>query len=96
MVDELPLLPAAFIKTEDMGYNLNDWFKFELVNNDYLYSGTVWKITEPDGTVIDNLPQSNQLFILPQTGTYKIEAAVAPEVGEDVVETITTYITVSE
>ena len=95
VVTELPLMPAAFIKTE-AEYKLNDWLAFRLTNHDYVYNGTVWTITEPDGTVIDNLPQSQHLFILTQTGTYKIEAAVAPEVGEDVVETITTYITVSE
>ena len=95
VVTELPLMPAAFIKTE-AEYKLNDWFAFRLTNHDYVYDGTVWTITEPDGTVIDNLPQSQHLFILTQTGTYKIEAAVAPEVGEPVVETITTYITVSE
>ena len=95
IVSELPLMPAAFIKTE-AEYKLNDWFAFKLTNHDYVYSGTVWTITEPDGTVIGDLPQSQRIFTLTQTGTYKIEAAVAPEVGEPVVETITTYITVSE
>jgi len=95
IVSELPLMPAAFIKTE-AEYKLNDWFAFKLTNHDYVYSGTVWTITEPDGTVVDNLPQSKWNYILSQTGTYKIEAAVAPKVGDAVVETITTYITVSE
>ena len=96
VLNSLPIMPAAFIKADPSGYNRNDYFQFELANNDYLYAGTVWKITAPDGTVSSNLAQSSREFQLTQSGTYKIEAAVAPEVGDAVVETITTYITVSE
>ena len=90
---ELPVMPAAFIKT-DAEYNVNDYFQFELMNNDYVYAGTVWKITAPDGTITSNLAQSTREFKLTQTGTYKIEAAVKATVGGALVETITTYITV--
>ena len=96
LTDEIPLMPAAFIKTNPLGYHVGDYFCFELMNHLYLYTGTVWKITEPDGTQNINLPQSSQYFQLTQTGTYKIEAAVAPTVGGDIIETITTSITVSE
>ena len=91
---ELPVMPAAFIKT-DAEYNVNDYFQFELMNNDYVYAGTVWKITAPDGTITSNLAQSTREFKLTQTGTYKIEAAVKATVGGALVETITTYITVN-
>ena len=90
---ELPVIPAAFIKTK-ADYDQYDYFEFELLNNDYLYAGTVWTITEPDGTINIGLAQSSREFQLTQVGTYKIEAAVAPTVGDPVVETITTYITV--
>ena len=94
VVSELPIMPAAFIKT-DAEYNVNDYFQFELMNNDYVYAGTVWKITAPDGTITSNLAQSTREFKLTQTGTYKIEAAVKATVGGALVETITTYITVN-
>ena len=94
LIDELPLLPAAFIKT-DAAYHVGDYFQFKLLNNDYLYAGTVWKITAPDGTVSSNLEQSLIEFQLTQAGAYKIEAAVAPVEGDPVVETITTYIEVN-
>ena len=90
---ELPVIPAAFIKTK-ADYDQYDYFEFELLNNDYVYAGTVWTITEPDGTINMGLAQSSREFQLIQVGTYKIEAAVAPAVGDPVVETITTYITV--
>ena len=92
-VFELPVIPAAFIKTK-ADYDQYDYFEFELLNNDYVYAGTVWTITEPDGTINIGLAQSSREFQLTQVGTYKIEAAVAPAVGDPVVETITTYITV--
>ena len=93
-LNSLPVMPAAFIKTE-ASYNVGDYFQFELMNNGYMYSGTVWKITAPDGTVTSGVAQSAREFQLSQTGTYKIEAAVAPSAGDAVVETITTYITVN-
>ena len=96
VLNALPIIPAAFMKTNPSGYSLNDYFEFELMNNDYVYAGTVWTITEPDGTINSGLAQSSRRFQFTQTGTYKIEAAVAPTVGGDIIETITTYITVSE
>ena len=95
IVSELPVMPAAFIKTEDE-YHTGDYFQFELMNNDYIYGGTVWTITPIAGgePIVRN--QADIEYKLTQGGTYKIEAAVAPKVGDAVVETITTYITVSE
>ena len=95
-VNELPVMPAAFIKTDPMEYHAGDYFQFELTNYYYVYAGTVWKITAPDGTISSDLAQSSREFQFTQAGTYKVEAAVAPRAGDPVVETITTYITVSE
>lgn len=92
-ISEWPLMPAAFIKTEAT-YNLNDYFAFELMNNDCLYAGTVWTFTDPSGnTVTKN--QSEQEFQFTKKGTWKVEAAVAPAEGEAVTETIVTFITVN-
>lgn len=92
-VDKLPVIPAAFIKVND-SYNKDDWFEFRLTNHDYIYPGTVWTITDPDGvSVVKN--QSEREFQLTKAGTYKIRAAVAATVGGTVTETIETYITVN-
>ncbi len=85
-------MPAAFIATES-SYQRGDYFPFHLKNQDRLYVGTVWTITAPDGTVTP-IPQSTVGFTFTQSGQYKIEAAVAPSVGADVVETLVTYVTV--
>jgi hypothetical protein len=86
-ISEWPLTPAAFIKTKAT-YNKNEWFQFELMNNDYIYSDAKWTITAPDGTITSNIPQSDYEFQLTQTGKYKIEVATATE-------NIVTYITVN-
>jgi hypothetical protein len=92
VVGELPLVPAAFICTE-APYYVGDNFEFRLMNYDQLYAGTVWTITAPDGTV-STVPQSDRDFELSQRGKYKIDAAIAPAAGEDVVEHVVTFITV--
>ena len=92
-IAEWPLMPATFIKTEAT-YSQNDYFSFELMNNDYLYAGTVWTITDPDGTSVVK-QQSDKEFQLTMSGTYKIQAAVAEKVGDPLKETIVTYITVA-
>ena len=91
-VAEWPLMPAAFIKTEAT-YNLNDYFAFELMNNDCLYAGTVWTFTDPSGNTVTK-DQSEQEIQLTKKGTWKVEAAVAAYEGEAVTETIVTHIIV--
>lgn len=92
IVGELPLVPAAFIRTE-APYHAGDNFEFRLMNYDQVYAGTVWTITAPDGTV-SSVPQSDRDFELSQRGKYKIDAAIAPAAGEEVVEHVVTFITV--
>ena len=91
-VSELPVYPAAFIKTKN-SYAVGDIFEFALMNSDYHYAGTVWTITKPNGSSV-NLVQNIGAFRLDAPGTYKIEAAVALEVGYSVIETLVTYINV--
>ena len=91
-VSELPVYPAAFIKTEDT-YTAGDMFEFVLMNNDLPYAGAVWTITKPDGSSID-VEQAVGAFLLDVAGPYKIQAAVAPTVGGAVVETLVTYVDV--
>jgi len=92
-ISEWPLTPASFIETED-SYSAGDYFQFELKNNDSQYLGTKWTITDKDGIVTSNIPQSQRRFKLTKTGTYKIEAAVAETVGGAVTETLVTHINV--
>ena len=86
-----PLTPAAFIKTES-SYSLNDWFVFELMNNNYIYPKTTWTITDPDGQTT-TYQQSDKEFQLTKTGKYKIQAATAQTAGT-VLENLVTIITV--
>lgn len=93
-VSELPVYPAAFIKTKN-SYAVGDVFEFKLMNSDYHYAGTVWTITKPDGSSV-NMAQNIGAFQLKDVGTYKIQAAVAIEVGPayPVIETLVTNIVV--
>ena len=91
-IDELPLIPLAFIRTED-SYQVGDWFDFALMNHDRIYAGTKWTFTDPDGKAV-TIEQSEREFQLTKRGIWMIEAAVAPEVGADPVKTLTTYIEV--
>ena len=94
-VSELPVFPAAFIKTKT-GYSVGDIFPFTLFNHDVPYAGTVWTVTKPDGSkaVYEQLVDGH--MPLTQAGIYKIEAAVAQAVGEPVEETLVTYINVGD
>jgi hypothetical protein len=91
-IDELPLIPLAFIRTED-SYKVGDWFEFALMNHDQIYAGTRWTFTDPDGKAV-TIDQSEWEFQLTKKGLWIIEAAVAPEVGAAPVKTLTTYIEV--
>ena len=91
-IDELPLIPLAFIRTED-SYKVGDWFDLRLMNHDQIYAGTRWTFTDPDGKAV-TIDQSEREFQLTKKGIWMIEAAIAPESGADPVKTITTYISV--
>ena len=91
-IDELPLIPLAFIRTED-SYKVGDWFDLRLMNHDQIYAGTRWTFTDPDGKAV-TIDQSEWEFQLTKKGIWMIEAAVASEVGADPVKTLTTYIEV--
>lgn len=92
MVGELPMMPAAFIHTES-SYSAGDWFEFRLRNYDAPYAGTVWTITAPDGAR-QTFNQSEAECRLSQAGKYKLEAAIAPKAGADIVERLVAVITV--
>ena len=91
-IDELPLIPLAFIRTED-SYKVGDWFDLRLMNHDRIYAGTKWTFTDPDGKAV-TIDQSEWEFQLTKKGAWMIEAAIAPEPGADPVKAITTYISV--
>ena len=96
VISELPIMPAAFIKTE-ASYKVNDYFLLQLVNHDYAYDATKWTITKTGSVTPVVLNQSDKEYQFTETGTYKIEAAVAetPTSGDPVVvETIVTYVEV--
>jgi len=86
-----PLTPAAFIKTES-SCSQNDWFVFELMNNNYIYPKTTWTITDPDGQTT-TYQQSDKEFQLTKTGKYKIQASTAQTAGT-VIENLVTIINV--
>ncbi|MBR3527776.1 MAG: C10 family peptidase [Bacteroidales bacterium] len=92
VVSELPIMPAAFIKTAAT-YKVNDYFVFQIMNCDYAYDATVWTITKTGSVTPVVLNQSDKEYQFTETGTYKIEAAVAPN-GGTVVETLVTYVEV--
>jgi len=92
VLNELPLVPLAFIRTED-SYKVGDWFEFALMNHDQIYAGTRWTFTDPDGKAV-TIDQSEWEFQLTKKGIWMIEAAVASEVGADPIKSITTYISV--
>ena len=91
-IAEWPLAPAAFIDTKD-SYDVGDWFQFELTNHDYQYAGTVWTITEPDGTKVVK-KHADFEYQLTKAGEYRIEAAVAPALNAGVVEILVANIMV--
>lgn len=86
VLDEAPVYPATFIKTES-SYNVNDYFYFRLTNHDSTYKNAVWTITDPSKeTTVYN--QADDRFKLTKAGKYKIK--VTPrQGGETVVAVIT-------
>jgi len=92
VVGEIPITPTAFIQTRS-SYKQNDVFPLKIANYGAPYAGTVWTITYPDGTSA-KIPQSNDSFLLTQTGRYKIEAAIAETVGGEVLERVVTFVNV--
>ena len=86
VLDEAPVYPAAFIKTE-ASYHVNDYFYFRLTNHDITYANAVWTITDPSGNTTV-LNQADDRFKLTKAGKYKIK--VTPrQGGETVVAVIT-------
>ena len=92
LLDEIPLVPAAFIKTET-SYAVGDCILLQLLNYGAPYAGTQWTFTAPDGTV-SRVAQSAREFRFTQAGRYKVVAAIAPTEGADVVENVVAYISV--
>ena len=93
ILNYLPLTPAAFINT-GTAYHPGDYYQLELKNYDYVYAGTVWTITKEGGSAV-TVDQAEREYQFTEAGTYKIEAAVKVDPSREVVETITTYITVN-
>ena len=93
IIGEIPLeTPAAFIKRQST-YHVGDYFPFALEYYGDFYAGTTWTITDPDGLKVTK-PQSYQSYCLRKTGRYKIDAAIAPSIGADVVEHVVMVIEV--
>ncbi len=84
---EIPVFPAAFIKTA-ASYNVGDYFMFELTNNNYRYGDSTWKVTNPAG-VTTNYTMDDWRVKLTTAGEYKIEASTPSK------EKIVVYITVN-
>lgn len=84
---EIPVFPAAFIKTA-ASYNVGDYFVFELTNNNYRYGDSTWKVTNPAG-VTTNYTMNDWRVKLTTAGEYKIEASTPSK------EKIVVYITVN-
>ena len=91
-VGELPVMPVPFIARKDT-YSQGDLFHFRLMNHTCLYAGTVWTVTAPSGSVTV-CKQADGSIQLTESGTYKIQAAVAPKAGEKVTNHIETYLIV--
>lgn len=95
VLSEAAVYPTAFIKTK-ASYSVGDAFVFELTNHDYKYGNdsTFWTVTDPDGEE-STYSQDDYHVLLDKAGEYKI--AVSTELPDTYeVETIVTYITVSE
>ena len=60
VVCELPIVSNAFIKTQS-SYRQNDWFRFELLNYDSVYAGSLWTIIDPDGVAFESMLQSERV-----------------------------------
>jgi hypothetical protein len=90
---EIAIYPTAFIQTQ-ASYSVGDYFVLELNNNDYKYGYSSWTVTDPAGNV-KTYSQDDYHVLLDKAGEYKI--AVSTELPDTYeVETIVTFITVSE
>jgi len=87
ILTEVPLYPAAFIKTED-SYAVGDYFVFALTNHNYQYNDATWTITTPGGVSTDYAQQDNRV-LLTAAGDYKIEVTIPGQ------EKVTAYIHVN-
>ena len=74
---EVPVYPAAFIKTE-AAYHVGDNFYFRLTNHDYSYSSAVWTVKDPSGKTT-TYEQADDWFQLTATGKYKISVDTGKE-----------------
>lgn len=83
-VEEAPVFPAAFIKTE-ASYSRNDYFYFRLINHDYTYDDAVWTIRDKDG-VVTTCSQSQERFQFTKSGKYTIK--VKPKDGGETIVTV--------
>lgn len=93
VLSEAAVYPTAFIQTQ-ASYKKGDYFVFELTNNGYKYGYSSWTVTDPSGNV-NTYSQDDYHVLLDKAGEYKI--AVLTELPDTYeVETIVTYITVSE
>lgn len=92
IIEELPVTPAAFIKT-DASYTVGDFFTLQIMNYGACFAGTIWTFTSPDGS-ISAVPQSDEIFQFKYKGEYRIEAAIAPYVGSDTVEHVVAKVVV--
>jgi hypothetical protein len=93
VMTEIAIYPTAFIQTQ-ASYSVGDYFVFELNNNDYKYGYSSWTVTDPAGNV-KTYSQDDYHVLLDKAGEYKI--AVSTELPDTYeVETIVTFITVSE
>ena len=92
LVGEWPLMPSPFIHRAN-SYSVGDYFDFMLKNNNFVYSGTIWKITDPSG-VTRSYPHSDGAIRLTKSGTYKIVAEIRNTPGSDVIMSVAAKIIV--
>ena len=82
----IPYFPAAAIK-KNASYSVNDYFVFELTNNNYMYSSSTWTVTTPGGTT-STYTTDDYRVQLTEAGDYKITCTTTGE------ETVVAFITV--
>ena len=83
-IDELALMPAAFIKTK-ANYSVNEYFYFRLTNHDSSYENAQWTITDPL-KITETYLQEVDRIQLTQPGKYTIK--VTPVEGGETIVTV--------
>ncbi|MBO4625421.1 MAG: C10 family peptidase [Bacteroidales bacterium] len=78
---EIPIYPAAFIKTE-ASYSTGDYFYFRLTNHNYSYADAAWIITDPSGNTTKWVQREDR-FQLTKSGKYTIK--VTPYEGAETI-----------